>query len=180
MNIPNFLTLLRILFTPIFFTLLVSYTPEKEYLRWLAFGVFFSASILDALDGFLARKLNCRTELGAFLDPLADKMLLASGFMGLLFTDALIFRPALWIIITIIFRDIVIIVGIMCIYLVTGKIKIVPNMIGKITTTFQLLLMGSILLNCPLTPYISYIVVLLCIVSGFIYVKIGMKMGNVL
>lgn len=175
MSIPNYLTLLRIILTPIFFIALVSYTPEKENLRFLALGIFVLAAITDALDGILARFLKQRTELGQLLDPLADKILLLSGYVGLLFVGTLPYRPPLWITVIIIFRDLFLLIGFFMLHFMVTKMEVLPNAWGKLTTVSQMLLLCFILLEWPLAFPLAYITALLTVVSGIIYITKGLK-----
>ena len=169
MNIPNYITLFRLLLTPFFFTVLVSYVPGKEYYRWAALGLFVTASLTDALDGFLARVWKKRTMLGKFLDPLADKMLLVSGYLGLLFVHTLPYRPPLWITVTIVFRDVIIILGLVSIFLISGKLRVQPNGLGKCTTAFQMLTLVFILLEWPPAVFSYYATAILTILSCLVY-----------
>lgn len=175
MSIPNYLTLFRILLTPIFLTLLVSYTPEKEGIRFAALGVFGIAAVTDALDGLLARFLKQRTALGQMLDPLADKILLLSAYIGLLFVPALPFRPPLWITITIIFRDLILLFGFFMLNFAAVKIEVVPNLWGKFTTVSQMFLLCFILLEWPAAVPLAYLTVMFTIISGMIYITRGLK-----
>lgn len=175
MSIPNYLTLLRILLTPIFFITLISYTPEKEWLRLVALAIFALAALTDALDGLLARFLQQRTALGQMLDPLADKILLVSAYIGLLFVPTLPFRPALWITITIIFRDLILLFGFLTLNFAAIKIEVLPNTWGKLTTASQMLLLCFILLEWPLAIPLAYLTVTFTIVSGIIYITRGLK-----
>ena len=88
MSLPNTITFIRIILVPFFFTELVSYKPNAEHHLKIALILFMTAASTDALDGFLARTLKLKTELGTFLDPLADKLLLVSGFLALLAVPA--------------------------------------------------------------------------------------------
>lgn len=175
MSIPNYLTLFRIILTPVFFTLLVSYTPEKEYFRVIALGIFTVAALTDAFDGILARFLKQRTALGQMLDPLADKVLLLSGYVGLLFVPTIPFRPPLWITVTIIFRDIILLIGFFAITFMSVKMNALPNWWGKLTTAAQMLLLILILIEWPLAVPFAYVVAGLTIISGLIYVSKGLK-----
>jgi cardiolipin synthase (CMP-forming) len=175
LSIPNYLTLLRILLTPVFFITLVSYTPEKEGLRFLALAIFAVAALTDALDGLLARFLKQRTALGQMLDPLADKILLVSAYIGLLFVAALPFRPPLWITITIIFRDLILLVGFFALHFASVKIDVQPNIWGKLTTVSQMILLCFILLEWPVAIPLAFLTVTFTIVSGLIYITRGLK-----
>jgi len=203
LSIPNYLTLLRILLTPVFFIALVSYTPEKESLRTIALAIFVVAAVTDALDGILARFLKQRTALGKMLDPLADKILLVSAYIGLLFVPSLPFRPPLWITITIVFRDIILLFGFFTLHFAahptplhfdkieaaaipghldrrksdagTVKVEMTPNLWGKLTTASQMILLCFILLEWPLSVPLAYLTVTFTILSGIIYLTRGLK-----
>ena len=170
MSLANYITLFRILLTPFFFTSLLSYESGKEYHRWVAFGIFLAASLTDALDGFLARIMKRRTALGRFLDPFADKLLLLTGYLGLLFVDALPYRPPPWVTVTIVFHDIVIIAGLVGIYITTGKVTIQPNFLGKCTTVMQMTTLVAILLKRQIAVVFWYVTAVLTIVSCLNYV----------
>ena len=169
MTPPNLITFIRILLVPFFFTALVSYTPGRERERWIAFVIFLAASITDMLDGFLARVTQTRSELGRFLDPLADKLLLLSGFLGLLFVPALAYHPPLWITVTIVFRDLMIVLGLVIIFMMKGTFAIRPNFLGKSTTAFQMATLLAILLGWGLSVPLCYVTVVLTIVSFGVY-----------
>jgi cardiolipin synthase len=175
LSIPNYLTLFRILLTPVFFITLISYSPEKEGYRFVALAIFVVASLTDALDGILARFLKQRTALGQILDPLADKILLVSAYIGLLFVTTLPYRPPLWITITIIFRDLILLFGFLILNFAAVKIEVLPNLWGKLTTVSQMLLLCFILLESPAAIPLAYLTVTFTIVSGIIYITRGLK-----
>ena len=127
------------------------------------------------LDGFLARVTKSRSELGRFLDPLADKLLLLSGFLGLLFVQALPYRPPLWITVTIVFRDLMIVAGLVIIYLLKGTFPVYPNFLGKATTAFQMATLLAILLAWPVSILLCYITAILTITSFGVYTMRELK-----
>lgn len=170
MNFPNLITLIRIFLVPLFFIALVSYQPGREKYRVIALALFVLASVTDALDGFLARVTHSRTELGRFLDPLADKFLLLSGYLGLFFVPALVYRPPLWITVTIVFRDFVIVTGLIVLFLLTGRIRVQPNLLGKFTTGFQMATFVLILLDLKIAVPFWDATALLTIASCIVYV----------
>jgi len=130
LNLPNLITLLRIGAIPIFLILLV----DERYTEALI--VFILAGITDSLDGLLARWLDARTTLGAFIDPLADKLLLVSSFVILAFLGDI---PR-WLAVLVIMRDVIILIGYSVLFFVTGHaIEVRPTLIGKASTFFQLL-----------------------------------------
>jgi cardiolipin synthase len=176
LSIPNLLTLFRIILTPAFLITLVSYSPEKAVMRYWAIGIYLAAVATDALDGILARVLKQKTELGQKLDPLADKILILSGFVGLLFVTSLPYKPPLWITVTIIFRDLVLLFGFFILDFMAVKFEVNPNWLGKMTTVFQMLLLFMVLIESPLTGLISYATVTFTIASGITYISKGLKL----
>jgi cardiolipin synthase len=131
LNLPNLLTLLRIGAIPLFLILLT----DERYTEALL--VFVVAGATDSLDGALARLTNSRTAFGAYIDPLADKLLLVSSFIILAFLG---FVPR-WLAILVISRDVIILIGFAVLYFITGRsIAVRPTLIGKASTFFQLLI----------------------------------------
>jgi cardiolipin synthase len=167
-SIPNLITIARILMVPLTIWLIVS----GEFI-W-AFAVFLTAGISDGVDGFLARRYKLKTELGAYLDPLADKLLLVSIYVTLGFLKVL---PP-WLVILVASRD-VLIVGAIMLSLVMGKpVTMRPLMISKINTTGQILLAGAVLavlgLKLELEPLLTIgtvAVACLTIASGALYMR---------
>jgi len=130
LNIPNTLTLLRIAAIP---AILIALDEQRF---GLAFALFFAAGVTDALDGGIARMTNTRTDLGSYLDPLADKGLVLSLLLKLAWMG-MVPQWALTIILT---RDIVCLTGYALLFLLTGeRIEIQPTLIGKLATFLQLL-----------------------------------------
>lgn len=140
MNLPNSLTLLRIALVPVLAILLI----QGFYFNALI--VFTVTSITDALDGFLARQFNMQTDLGAYLDPIADKAMLSTCYITLAVTGNM---PA-WLAVLVISRDIIILLGILILFLMAVPVEIKPSLISKITTTFQIITVFCILLSLSL------------------------------
>jgi cardiolipin synthase len=133
LNLPNFLTLVRILTIP-FFLLLLAY---HRYLA--AFIIFVIGGLTDFLDGLAARLMNQQTALGAYLDPVADKLLVISSFVVLGMMDGV----PLWLAIIVVSRDILIVVGYgIVFFLVEARPQVKPSFIGKCSTGLQLLTIG--------------------------------------
>lgn len=128
-SVPNLLTLARILITPLFIILLI----RESY--GYALVVFTLAGITDGLDGFIARVFDQKTELGAFLDPLADKALLLAAFLTLAVKDVI---PP-WLTVVVVSRDILILTGIAIFEIKDVRLRIRPSLISKFTTVAQLL-----------------------------------------
>ena len=130
LSLPNLITLLRIGAIPVFLILLT----DRRYTEALV--VFAIAGATDSLDGAIARLTNSRTTLGSYIDPLADKLLLVSSFLILTFLG---FIPH-WLAIIVISRDVIILVGFIVLYIITGRSIVVrPSFVGKASTFFQLL-----------------------------------------
>ena len=169
MNLPNILTLVRIALVPIFFSFLLQTPTENHLARFHAFLIFSFGAVTDALDGFFARLLKQQSKLGAFLDPLADKLLILAGFLGILLTTQPIFKLPVWIQVVVLFREIIIALGFLTLFLFSGKMDFKPNWIGKITTFFQMALIISCILNWSGAILIGYFAAVLTIVSGVVY-----------
>ena len=135
-TVPNQITLLRLGFLP-FFLILISY----EHYRW-ALLVLILAALSDACDGLIARKFNQRSSLGAFLDPIADKLLLSSSFIILAMEKKL----AWWLTILVLSRDVLILIVAVVIILISGYRPFPPSFLGKLTTVCEMLLVFTIVL----------------------------------
>lgn len=107
----------------------------------LAFVLFLAAGVSDGVDGFLAKRFNMATELGALLDPLADKALIVSIYVALSFSDAL---PR-WVVILVVSRDILIIGGFLLAMLIDRPMPVRPHPVSKLNTVAQILLAGLVL-----------------------------------
>jgi cardiolipin synthase (CMP-forming) len=145
LTLPNFLTLLRIVAIPIFLVFLVSgnYAP--------AFILFLAAGVTDTVDGAVARLTDSRSDLGAFLDPLADKLLLLSSFIVLGSSGAI----APWLVVVVISRDVIVVLGYLVLYLVHEEsMAIDPTRLGKVNTFFELFTVGFALMSLarPVLP----------------------------
>ncbi len=137
MNIPNAITILRILLVP----LLVYFLLHGEFRASL--WVLLVAGISDALDGAIARHFNMMTDLGALLDPLADKALIIASVLALAWTGLL---PG-WLVALIILRDLVIMGGAAAYYLRAGRLEMAPSIPSKVNTFFQICLILLILVS---------------------------------
>ncbi|MBI5166713.1 MAG: CDP-alcohol phosphatidyltransferase family protein [candidate division NC10 bacterium] len=173
LNLPNQLTLLRILMTPLFVILLLY---ER---RDLALAVFCLAGLTDVLDGFLARIWREKTRLGMILDPLADKLLLTSSFITLAFFLRELPR---WLSIIVVSRDLFLIGGSLLLFIFVGKLGLAPSSLGKLTTTLQLLtILNSMLDNFikPLQGTLFPLVIAtaaITIASGLDYIYRGARL----
>jgi cardiolipin synthase (CMP-forming) len=166
-TVPNQITLLRLGFLP-FFLILISY----EHYRW-ALLLLVIAGFSDGIDGLLARQLNQKSALGAYLDPIADKLLLSSSFVILAFKS----KIAWWLTIMVLSRDILLLTVAAVILLISGYRPFPPSILGKCTTAAQILLVFVVVLGAAypheyfvlLDGILIYTVAALTTVSGFHY-----------
>lgn len=175
LNIPNSLTILRILLTPLIVGLLV-----YEYVEY-ALVTLSLAVLTDALDGTIARLANQKTQFGAYLDPLADKLLLMATFMTLSLLDMV---PA-WSVILVVSRDAILLTGTLLAHLTDTAIDASPTVLGKATTLLQVLYLILVLaltsqgmdpvLLVPLLSMMS----LLTVLSGLHYIVRGVSQLNI-
>jgi len=175
MGLANWLTLLRILLVPVFIALLVYRRPG------FALVVFATAALTDLLDGYVARRQRRQSRLGAFLDPLADKLLLVASFATLTYLRVL---PA-WIMIVVVSRDAILMLGALLVHMVGGRIYPRPSRTGKLATFFQVLTVLAGLLTryfelkhpAVLTTLI-WLAAAFTVASGFQYIVQGMRYLN--
>jgi cardiolipin synthase len=152
MTTANKITILRILLIPVFVVEVLYYVEtENEIHRLAALLCFAVASILDGVDGYVARHYHQWSELGTVLDPLADKLLLVSAIVVLSIDHASHFgRIPLWLTGIIIGRDVLLGIGALVVRSVVGKITVQPRLTGKLATVFQMLVIAWILLRWDL------------------------------
>ena len=167
MNLPNKLTMLRVILIPFFVVFMLgSLLGDAD--KWIALGIFIAASLTDLLDGKIARKYNLVTDFGKLMDPLADKLLVSAALICLCEMG----RLAAWIVIIIISREFII-SGLRQIAADNG-IVIAASYWGKYKTTFQMIMICLLIVNIDVLSLISAIVtwiaVILTIVSLIDYV----------
>ncbi len=174
LNIPNTLTFARIVIIPIFITSIIY--KRYDYALYL----FIFAALTDIFDGLFARLTNQKTALGTFLDPLADKFLLVTTYIILSVYELI---PK-WLTITVISRDIIIIIGWLILYLVSDASRVEPSLLGKITIWVQSFFIAYVLVNINLhvlpdnPPLLLWITAGITILSGFHYIYRGMKVTH--
>ena len=161
MNLPNKLTMFRVILIPFFVVfLLVDITPVD---KWIALAVFIIASLTDMLDGKIARKYNLVTNFGKFMDPLADKLLVCSALVCLVAVDRI---PA-WMVIVIIAREFII-SGFRLVASDNGVV-IAASYWGKFKTTFQIIMICLMIADLAalqlLTTIVTWVAVILTVVS---------------
>jgi cardiolipin synthase (CMP-forming) len=157
LSIPNLITLLRVILVPIVVWAIIS----GEML--LAFSLFLIAGISDAVDGFLAKRFHMESELGAYLDPLADKALIVSIYVSLGIARAL----PISLVILVVSRDIMIVSGFMLSWLVDKPMEVRPHPVSKANTVMQILLAVVVLAEKAFgfdTPVLANIGIFLVVV----------------
>ena len=166
LNVPNLITLTRLMSVPLMIWLIVA---ERF---GVAFCVFAGAGVSDALDGFIAKRFDSRTKLGALLDPAADKALLSSVYVALGIAELL---PN-WLVILVVFRDVTIIGGFILLQTLATPRKFDPLYISKINTLMQIALVGYVLgrlgVGLPdglLTNILVWLTAMTTVLSGMSY-----------
>jgi len=134
-NLPNILSFARLLSVPVAIMLML----DGRFA--LCFWIFVAAGVTDAVDGWIAKTFNARTEFGAYLDPLADKALVVSTYVMLGWLGHI---PG-WLVVLVVFRDVLIIGGAMVAYVILGDFHSRPLWISKINTAVQIALVGMVL-----------------------------------
>ncbi len=171
LNLPNLLALLRIALAPLMFWLLVDRDNPLfagVHVTWLDYGaalIFVIASVTDFFDGFIARSWNQITKLGGILDPLADKMLMLAGFLGLVY----IHRASAWAVFIILTREFFI-TGLRIQAASEGK-SVSASFAGKAKTVLQMIAIGFLLMNWPFANELLWAAVALTLYSGWEYIK---------
>ena len=167
MNLPNKLTVFRVILIP-FFVVFMLFPILGDMDKWISLAIFIIASLTDLLDGKIARKYNLVTDFGKFMDPLADKLLVCSAMICLVELQRI---PA-WIVVTIIAREFII-SGFRLIAAENGRV-IAASYWGKFKTTFQMIMVILMIVDIPqlsiLTMIIMYIALVLTVVSLVDYI----------
>jgi cardiolipin synthase (CMP-forming) len=173
-TVPNLITLARILLTPLFVIFLIQGAYHKALL------VFLLAGVSDLADGLIARTWSQKSRLGSYLDPLADKVLMAASFVTLSIYKEI---PP-WLTVVVISRDVVLAFGVLVFRLADFPLEVRPSLAGKLTTLFQVSTVFLVLISKinPLYPLILpiffWITCALTTISGIHYIYNGIRMMN--
>ena len=186
MTTANKISIFRILLVPFFIGFTHYYTEEgEEWLRMAALVTFAVAAISDGLDGYIARHYNQRSELGAILDPIGDKMLLVSAIVLLsIHSNHYLARIPAWVTFTMIGRDVIIFIGMVVIHHTVGKVNVRARITGKIATVVQMAIVIWILMKWdrwdkrPLVA-LEISAALFTGASGLLYILDGIKQLSV-
>lgn len=182
MTFATQITVLRIILVPVFAYFAVRYgqtvaagAPDETF-RWWAVGIFTFAAVSDGLDGFIARHFDQKSELGALLDPIADKFLLLTALLILSLVEwGENWSLPLWFVILVIARDLLILGGINILYYLKVKVPIKPHWSGKLCTVSQMFALGWIMLKwIPFSPlYPTIVAAIFTLYSGYAYYMQG-------
>jgi cardiolipin synthase (CMP-forming) len=164
--LPNLITVGRVLLVPVVIWLIIKDAHTA------AFGLFVLAGVSDAIDGFLARRYDWRTELGAYLDPVADKLLL----VGIYVTLGLLGHMPAWLVLAVVSRDVLIVGAVILSWMVDRPVEMRPSVVSKANTVGQIVLAGAVLAELgfapalePVVTPLTWVVGILTLVSAGVY-----------
>ena len=186
------LTMLRLLLLPVFLWVMLldagQQAPRPNRYRWWAVGIFAVMALTDKLDGYLARRLNQTSRIGTILDPVADKLLIASSVVLLSFGWAAgaHYRIPMPVVAAVYGKDLVVALGTVALLALVGKVSVAPRWLGKAGTFFQLLLVILTLVAPDLDVLhpgagrrvlwgLWWVVGLICVASAVDYVVVGVR-----
>ena len=174
LNLPNILASVRILLAPLLLFLLLALKNETNEINisWLNYFcalIFALACMTDFFDGYIARSWDQKTKLGEILDPLADKMLILSAFLGLM----MIQRASVWAVYIILTREFFI-TGFRVV-LASQNISVQASFAGKLKTTFQMIAISFLMMEWAYSQLLLWLAVALTLYSGFAYILAYIK-----
>ena len=164
LSVPNVLSFARLLAVPV--AVLIMLEGRFD----VAFALFVIAGISDAIDGWWAKRFNARTEFGAYLDPLADKALVVSTYLTLGWLNHI---PA-WLVVLVVFRDLLIVGGAMVAWLMLGEFRSRPLLVSKVNTAVQIALVAAVLARLGFALDIALLVRALVFAAGATTVASGL------
>lgn len=174
MNLANSISLFRLALIPVVLGSIFYYTPGEEWVRWLAFWAFVTAAVSDFVDGYVARRFDQRTKLGAVLDPLADKLLINLSFVFLAANPNTFNTDVpMWLPVVILGRDVTIAVGSYLLNKFRGPLRPRARMLGKVATTAHSVGAAWVLVNWPYGFQILMVMIAISIASLVDYLFYG-------
>jgi cardiolipin synthase len=180
MTTANKITIARILLVPVFVVELLNYIGSGQELhRWIALGAFLLAAVGDGVDGFVARRFNQKTDMGAVLDPVADKLLLVLGLVILTLNNGpRLDRIPLWLTGTVLARDVLLLLLVVLVHYIVGHVVVRPHLTGKIATVLQMTcLIWALLKGAPgWLLWLAAGATAFTGLSGLIYLRDGITM----
>jgi CDP-diacylglycerol--glycerol-3-phosphate 3-phosphatidyltransferase len=180
MTLPNQITIGRILLIPVFVVLAIYYGKSTlaghpdESLRHATIGVFLLAALSDGVDGWLARRYNLKSRLGAILDPIADKGLMLTAIITLSVTKWPYELPV-WYPVLVIARDMIIVGGCGVLHLLNHHLEVRPSLLGKISTFLQMLTVSIVMLQWSWAESVVWISGIITLLSGMGYLAEGIR-----
>ena len=177
MSLANKISIFRILLVPGIVASLLYHHPEREWLRFLALGLFIVGIASDAIDGWIARSQNQHTQLGTLLDPIADKSLILSALISCSTIRGLPdgMRLPAWFNLIVISRDVLLVAGSIVLFAIQGRWHVRPSRLGKWTTCVQMLVIPTVLLGLPLKAPLVAIAAALTVCSAASYIRMGIR-----
>ena len=177
MSIANKISLLRVLLAPAVVACLIYYHPQRDWLRFVALGLFVIGIASDALDGFIARSQHQQSQLGTLLDPIADKCLILGALMSCSVIRGLPgwMRIPAWFNLIVISRDILVITGSILLFLLNGRWNVQPSRLGKWATALQMFVIPTVLLGVPWKMPLIVVAAGCTILSAISYVRLGLR-----
>lgn len=177
MRYANKISAFRIILIPFLVYAIINYSPQKDYLRFTALIIFSLAVISDMLDGVVARLCKEKTNIGAILDPLADKLLLMSAYIFLFARrDMFLVKLPLWVVLVVVGRDAIMLLVTFLIFIIRQDVKIIPSAWGKMTTFLQMATIVVVLLEFQYSFLFWQAAVLLTLISGIDYIRRGFSL----
>ncbi len=177
MSLANKISIFRILLVPVIVAALLYYHPGRDWMRFVAFGLFLIGMVSDAVDGMIARLHQQQTELGTLLDPIADKSLI----LGTLISCSVIrglpefMRIPAWFNLLVISRDVLLVAGAIVLFAMKGRWNVQPSLLGKWTTAAQMLVIPTVLLGLPGKSLLLNVAAAFTVASAATYVRSGIR-----
>jgi len=181
LTLANKITIGRIIIVPVFIATMMSYSPDREYLRWVALAIYLLAELTDVIDGYVARNFRQKTKAGSILDPLADKFMFISALICLHKVGVDHHWPLqlpMWLVVAFVSRDIILVLGSFLLEIKVGSLEIKPNMWGKATAFLQAVCVIAVFCQWPLVSTIWWLALAATVISGVIYMKHGIGVLN--
>ena len=178
MTTANKVTVFRILLIPFFVYQILGFRDDGlDWHRWLALSTFAAVAVLDGVDGFIARRFNQRSELGAVLDPTADKLLLVSALVTLSLTHTHLDPIPRWLTFLVLTRDVLLVAGSILIHYTVGTAKVRPRWSGKVATVLQMATVIWTLFRWPQAVqwWLAMVATVTTVASGLQYLWDGMQ-----
>ncbi len=181
LTLANKITVGRILIVPVFIVAMMSYSPDRAYLRWVALGIYLVAELTDVVDGYIARNFRQKTKAGSILDPLADKFMFISALICLHKVGVDHNWPVqlpLWLVVAFVSRDVILIMGSFLLEIKTGAFEAKPNTWGKATAFLQAVCVIAAFCQWPIVSILWWPALAATVISGVLYIKYGIGVLN--